>query len=156
MTGIESVQRAAVVKEAREWIGTPYHHAAMLKGIGADCATLIFAVYRGLGIVPDEKIGMFGPDWYQHTESEHYMTRLIRHAAKVVEAVGYRSTKYAAGNILLMKAGSSRVWNHGAIVAEWPFCIHAISPAVAEFDIGNDPMWSNQLIAVFDPWGKRE
>lgn len=45
------ITRAAVVAEAREWLGTPYHHQARLKGVGVDCAGLVIGVARALGIV---------------------------------------------------------------------------------------------------------
>lgn len=152
----EASIRQKIVLEAHTWVGTPYKRRAMLKGVGADCATFLFCVYRTLELVPDEKIGMFGDDWFHHTESEHYMERLIRHAPKVVEAVGYLTSTHQPGNILLMKAGGGRRWNHGAIVLDWPRCIHAIRPHVAEFDITTDPMWSYQVISVFDPLAGRK
>ena len=36
-----NIDRAAVVAAAREWIGTPYHHMADIKGVGCDCAMLL-------------------------------------------------------------------------------------------------------------------
>ena len=42
---MSDAQRAAVVAEARSWIGTPYHHAADVKGHGVDCAMLLIRVY---------------------------------------------------------------------------------------------------------------
>ena len=45
-----SVPRAAVVAEARTWIGTPFHHQASLKGIGCDCIGLVVGVARALGL----------------------------------------------------------------------------------------------------------
>ena len=44
-------QRAAVVAAARSWIGTPYHHAADVKGVGVDCAMLLVRVYSDLGLI---------------------------------------------------------------------------------------------------------
>jgi cell wall-associated NlpC family hydrolase len=44
-------QRAAVVAEAKTWIGTPYHHAADVKGHGVDCAMLLVRIYGDLGLV---------------------------------------------------------------------------------------------------------
>lgn len=44
--------RAAIVREAREWIDCPYHHQARVKGVGVDCAGLVIGVARGVGIVP--------------------------------------------------------------------------------------------------------
>lgn len=40
----------AVVLCARDWIGTPWHHQQMLKGVGADCLGLIAGVALELGI----------------------------------------------------------------------------------------------------------
>lgn len=38
--------RAAIVAEARGWIGTPYRHQASLKGVGCDCLGLVRGVWR--------------------------------------------------------------------------------------------------------------
>ena len=38
-------RRAAVIIEARQWLGTRYHHQAALKGVGCDCGGLV----RGVG-----------------------------------------------------------------------------------------------------------
>lgn len=46
-----SATRAAVVAEARSWIGTPWQHQARSKGVGVDCAGLVIGVSRALGIV---------------------------------------------------------------------------------------------------------
>lgn len=46
-----SATRAAVVAEARSWIGTPWQHQARAKGVGVDCAGLVIGVSRALGLV---------------------------------------------------------------------------------------------------------
>lgn len=149
------ISRTEVVECARSWIGTPYHYGGQVKGAGADCATLIYCVYRSCGLVPEEEIGIFAGDWWLHTKDEKYMLRIVRHAYKVVEANCYRSTKAEPGNIVMLKAGS-RIFNHGAVVTAWPHVVHAIHPHVEEIDASRNPMWANQQIAVFDPWLKAE
>ena len=49
----EGAERVAVVAAARSWLGTPYHHAADVKGRkgGVDCAMLLVRVYCDLGLV---------------------------------------------------------------------------------------------------------
>jgi len=42
--------RSDVVAEARQWLGTPYHHGASVKGAGCDCIGLIIGVARCLGM----------------------------------------------------------------------------------------------------------
>ena len=54
-----SVTRQEVVREAREWLGTPFHHQAREKGVGTDCGGLVGGVAVALGIVP--------PDWWRDT-----------------------------------------------------------------------------------------
>jgi hypothetical protein len=49
---MDEAMRAAVVKEALTWLGTPYHHHARVKGVGVDCARLLCAVYEASACVP--------------------------------------------------------------------------------------------------------
>lgn len=42
-----------VLKMAREWVGTPYHAQACVKGHGVDCAQLAVGVARELGLIDE-------------------------------------------------------------------------------------------------------
>ena len=44
--------RDAIVREAREWVGTKYMHQASVKGAGADCVGLIRGVGFATGVLP--------------------------------------------------------------------------------------------------------
>ena len=44
------MNRAAIVAEARTWVGTPYAHQASAKALACDCIGLIVGVARTLGI----------------------------------------------------------------------------------------------------------
>jgi cell wall-associated NlpC family hydrolase len=44
-------ERLNIVASARDWIGTPFHHQARLKGVGVDCVGLVIGVSRELGLV---------------------------------------------------------------------------------------------------------
>lgn len=39
-----------IIKEAREWIGTPFHHQQCVKHHGVDCVNLITGIGNNLGI----------------------------------------------------------------------------------------------------------
>ncbi len=39
-----STSGSDVVRTARTWLGTPYHHQGRLKGVGVDCAGLLIGV----------------------------------------------------------------------------------------------------------------
>jgi hypothetical protein len=45
-----NLRRLAVVAETDGWIGTPFHHAARLKGIGVDWLMLLAEVYECAGV----------------------------------------------------------------------------------------------------------
>lgn len=42
-----------IIDEAREWLGTPFHHQGRLKGVGVDCVGLIIGVGRALNLQKD-------------------------------------------------------------------------------------------------------
>ena len=55
MLKVNVARRTAVINEARQWLGTPYHHQASLKGVGCDCIGLIKGVGDAFGLmnIPD-------------------------------------------------------------------------------------------------------
>jgi cell wall-associated NlpC family hydrolase len=52
--------RQDVLTEARGWLGTPWHHAACVRGVGVDCVYFPFGVFRALGLLP---AGFVMPDY---------------------------------------------------------------------------------------------
>ena len=146
--------REEIVAEAKSWIGTPYIRGGRIKGVGCDCATFILEVFRAVGHVSNIEIGFFSDDWWANTQDERYMFRVIRHAHELVKQKTYASLTIDPGNIILLRAARSYVYNHGAIVVKWPRVIHAITPEVTEIDASNDPMWAHQEVCVFDPMVK--
>ena len=70
---LRALTRAAVVAEARSWIGTPYHHAADVKGHGVDCAMLLVRVYCDLGLIEPFDPRPYTRDWFLHRSEERYL-----------------------------------------------------------------------------------
>src|SRR5260221_244913 len=95
-------QRYAVVQEARTWLGTPYHPAARLKGVGVDCAMLPIMVYVAVGILAPIGPFYYSPDWHMHKSIELYLQEVVKHS-KLVE-------KPKMGDFVLYKWG--RVFAH--------------------------------------------
>jgi cell wall-associated NlpC family hydrolase len=127
----EADQRAAVVAEARSWIGTPWHHEACVKGAGVDCAMLLAACYKAAGLVDlafDPR--PYHRDWMFHRKEE----KLLGH----VLALGAREIwpdQAGPADIVLWKIGHTL--SHVGIVSAWPWVIHAYAKArqVQEDDI---------------------
>ena len=115
MTEVERI-RQAVVAEAKEWIGTPFHHAARVKGHGVDCLMLLTEVYERAGASCHIEPPFYVPDWHLHRDAERYMEGLLQYATPIAGPP-------LAGDIALFRFG--RTFSHGAIVTDWPRLIHA-------------------------------
>jgi NlpC/P60 family putative phage cell wall peptidase len=108
--------RASVVKEAESWLGTPFHHAARVKGAGVDCLMLLAEVYQRAGVVAPVTPPFYVPDWHLHRDAERYLEGLTRYAGEIPGPP-------LPGDIALFRFG--RTFSHGAIVTAWPILIHA-------------------------------
>jgi NlpC/P60 family putative phage cell wall peptidase len=113
---MENDRREAVVAEAESWIGTPFHHAARVKGAGVDCLMLLAEVYERAGIAPRIEPPFYVPDWHMHRDAERYLEGLLPYAHEI-------EGPPLPGDIALFKFG--RTFSHGAIVVEWPRVVHA-------------------------------
>jgi cell wall-associated NlpC family hydrolase len=102
-------ERAAVVAEARRFLGTPFHHAARLCGVGVDCIQLVIAAYVTAGVITEPAIGAYPRDWFLHQARE-----------RILEAIGVScveappSDTPGLGDIALFRFG--RAVSHAAIV----------------------------------------
>lgn len=108
--------RDEIVKEAESWLGTPYHHQAMVKGAGVDCAMILVAVYGKLGLCPSD----FDPrpypqDWHLHRDAERYLAGLTRYC--------HETDTPERGDIAVWKFG--RTFSHGAIYVGGNRIIHS-------------------------------
>ena len=132
--------RAAVVAEARSWIGTPYHHAADVKGAGVDCAMLLVRVYADLGFVEPFDPRPYPPDWMLHRSEERYLGFLLARAGRV--------ERPGLGDVMLFRVG--RCFAHGGIVSALnPLrIVHAF--ATVRLVVEDDPTWTELAPKVSD------
>lgn len=111
-----TVQQSAIVAAALEWLRTPYHHRARLKGIAVDCAMLLYAVFVDeLQLVPPFDYGDYPPDWMMHRSEERFLAH--------VETYTHEVDDPQPGDVVLYRVG--RCFAHAAIVVDWPQVIHA-------------------------------
>lgn len=150
--------RDEAVENARSFLRTPYILGAHVKGAGVDCATLLACCLQEWGFATKEDfsdIGIYHGDWFCHANSERYMFRLIRHAQKTVETVCMGVVDAKPGSLVLFRVAGSRLFNHGGIVTQWPFMIHAVDPRVREDNATTYYMTGHMHMAVFDPWERK-
>lgn len=104
-----------IIEEALTWLNTPFHHKAMLKGVGVDCAHFCKGVFVNLGMVERFDVADYPPDWHLHHGGERLLEYVRAYCDQVPEP--------QAGDIALFRFG--RCESHAAIVLEWPRVIHA-------------------------------
>lgn len=115
MNAKEQEQRAAIVQEAMEWIGTPYFHGGRLKKIGADC-TFVAVAYENAGIVPHVNIDPYSPQAHLNRYAGTYL--------KTVENYGHLTSDPKPGDIVMYWFG--RDFSHAGIIVNpgWPTIVH--------------------------------
>lgn len=83
--------RADVVRVARSYIDTPFHHMARLPGVGLDCAGVLICASRELGLVAsDFDLPAYTPTPDGRTMLEwcdKYMTRIEQSAMQPGDAI---------------------------------------------------------------------
>lgn len=114
------VERAAVVAEARTWLGTPYHVGAKLKGVGVDCAQLLVAVYEALGLVEDVVLEPYNAEWFLHRTDEKFLAGVAAYCTRV----GGLTVPVLPGDLVLFRYG--RAVSHGAIAVDSGMVVHAV------------------------------
>jgi cell wall-associated NlpC family hydrolase len=145
--------RDTVTREAMSWRGTPYILKGRVKGAGADCFTFPAEVMIACGLFTRNALPPYQHDWFLHQTEEQYLKLLFKHAAEVLTAVCWPTLKVEPGNIVVVRAVGSKVFNHSAIVLDWPRCIHCVKDGgVQDFRIDRHPMWAVHEVKIFDPF----
>jgi len=158
----EAEQRAAVVAEARLWVGAGYHHYAAVRPTATergaiDCARILIETFAGAGLIERFHPGEYAADWHLHRGEERYLAMVERYCRLVGEDESPlidRGQEFAPkpGDILMWRWG--RTFSHSAIVTGWPSIIHAFAPeqSVVECDVRGTPM-SDKPMRVYSFWG---
>lgn len=110
----------ALLNEAREWIGTPYHHAADVKSTpdkrgGVDCAMLLVRVFCDTRHVPMFDPRPYPPDWHLHRDQERFLSWIDCFTVPVESP--------EPGDVALFQYG--RCVSHGGIMETPDIIIHA-------------------------------
>lgn len=148
----EAEERDRVVRIAHEYLRTPYHTGARVKGVGVDCLTLLACVFSDAGLVLDPTIPHYSPEFMLHRSDEKYIEGLLQHAREV-------GAPPARGDIVLWKFG--RCFSHAALVVEWPLVIHAYVGRTVQLEDVSKAEWLLKLgngprpVKFFSYWGRQ-
>lgn len=137
------MDRTSVITEARSWVGTPYHHAANVKGHGVDCGMLLLEVYSKAGCFPWFDPRPYSNTFFLHGDEEIYLKQCQRFGKEVADP--------EPGDAALWRIG--RLFAHGAVVVKWPIVIHAVAAEqiCLEDDISRT-QWAHRPVRFFSPW----
>lgn len=139
---------AAVVQEARLWLGTPFHLHAKMRGAGCDCLGLLEGVWEAMtGRVLPPLAPFYSADWRrlsQHTE-------LFRQRLSLFTAPLPAGQEAQPGDIVVFGLDADR-WLHGGILSGEAMFIHALADgagAVCESRL-NTPPWAGRIIKTYE------
>lgn len=138
----ETVTRDAIVAEARSWIGTPYHHQASRKGIGADCLGLVRGVLRACGGADAGAGRAYSRDWAEASGIEAMLEGARRHLVEIAPGDMQR------GDVLVFRLRAGFVAKHAAIVTGPAAMVHAMEGCAAS-EVALSPWWRRRIAGVF-------
>ena len=143
----EAEERAAVVREALSWLGTPWHHRARVKGAGVDCGQFLAAVFIHVGLVAPFPIAEYPQDWNLHRDAERFLETVQTSARRVLPPA-------RPGDLVLFQYG--RCISHGGIVVKWPGIVHAWRDAgVVLDDVTINEELRIRYRGLWSVWGRR-
>lgn len=131
-----------VVAAARAWIGTPYHHQASMRGVGADCLGLVRGVWRDLLGNEPEKPPAYTPDWAEALRRE----TLLEAAARNLIAAPHGEV--VPGAALVFRFARRLPAKHIGIATACDRFIHAIEGA-SVCEVALVPWWRRRIAGVF-------
>lgn len=140
--------QAAVLREARLWLGAPYCHQASTLHAGCDCLGLVRGVWRALHGAEPEPPPPYRPDWAETGERELLLEAFDRWLVPVAKPV--------PGDVLVFRMAPGAVAKHCAILSAPDRMIHAYwGRACVESHLGR--WWRERLTAAFQfptesPW----
>ena len=137
-----TLTRAAIVAEARDWIGTPYRHQASLKGVGCDCLGLVRGVWRAVIGTEPERAPPYAPDWAEARGQESLAEAAARHL------IAIERDAIDAGDVLLFRWRAHLPAKHAAIVTTDGKMVHAHDGA-AVTEVVLAPWWRRRLAYAF-------
>lgn len=134
--------RAAIVSEARAWLGTPYLHQASDRLAGCDCVGLVRGVWRALLGPEPQMMLAYSPDWSE-----------ARGLESVLEAASNHLQTVSAGNaqpgdVLVFRWRPHLPAKHCGILVAHDRLVHAYQAAgkVTESDVSH---WKKRIAGVF-------
>ncbi|MDX2288547.1 MAG: NlpC/P60 family protein [Hyphomicrobiaceae bacterium] len=135
--------RAEIVRLARGWIGTPYHHQASRRGVGTDCLGLVRGVWREVYGTEPEAMQPYTSDWSACGAAETLLAAARRHFHEIAQP-GLR-----AGNVVVFRYRTGHAARHCGIIGGSDSFIHAMERVPAS-EVALSDWWRRRIAGVFE------
>ncbi len=139
---VQPIRRAAIVAEARLWLGTPYHHQASALGVGADCVGLVRGILRTVLRVDPDSPPVYTRDWAEASGRETLLDAARAHLTEIEPA----DTR--PGDILVFRFRPHTVAKHAAVLTSPQTMIHAIEGAAVS-EARFNGWWRRRVAGAF-------
>lgn len=109
----------AILSAAWSWVGTPWRHAASVRGLrgGVDCGRFLVAVYQAVGLIPaDAVVPPYAPNWFLFRD-DHVIEPLLAR-------FGTPAADPAPGDVVTFQVGRAAI-GHCGIVTSATHMLHA-------------------------------
>ena len=134
--------RTHIVALARDWLGTPYHHQASLRGVGTDCVGLVRGIWRELHGAEAQALPAYTRDWAEGSGRETLLEAARRH---LVEIAPFDAQP---GDVLVFRWRRNTPAKHCAILSKPTAMIHALEGAPVS-EVALTPWWRRHLAGAF-------
>lgn len=137
-----AVSREHICEAARGWIGTPYHHQASLKDVGADCLGLVRGVWRDIYGSEAECPPPYSRDWAEATGIESMLDAAGRHMRFNADG------DFQPGDVLIFRMRAGTVAKHAGLAVSVDTMVHAMEGGPAT-EVVLSRWWRRRIAGVF-------
>ncbi|MBO6757714.1 MAG: C40 family peptidase [Roseibium sp.] len=135
-------RRAAIVAEARTWLGTPYRHQASLKGTGCDCLGLVRGIWRAFHGAEPQALPPYSADWAEADGEE----TLLKAGRRWLIEGDVEAAK--PGDVVVFRWKDGTPAKHAGILSSPARLIHAYE-RVGVVETALVPAWRRRIAAAF-------
>ena len=137
------MSRTHIIALARDWLGTPYHHQASLRGVGTDCVGLVRGIYRELyGADAEPAPPSYTRDWAEGSGRETLLEAARRHLIEIAPF------DIQPGDVLIFRWHRDTLAKHCAILSAPTAMIHVLEGAPVS-EVAFTPWWRRHIAGAF-------
>ena len=133
---------AAVVAEARRWIGTPYVDQQTVRGAGCDCLGLVRGVWRAVVGPEPTEVPPYTRDWGETGPVEVMMAGALEWMVQVP------LPEAGAGAVVLFRMRSGAIAKHCGILTGEGTMVHA-RERLGVIEEPYSDSWQRRAVAAF-------